>query len=61
MTQQLSIMVVTFKRTETAPQETGVIINEGSGPIIDMEGNVVKTTVYNYWTSPTEGSMIIQK
>lgn len=54
MKRVLTIMAVTFKRTEgQTTGESGILINEGSGPIIDMDGKVVESPVWDYRQHPT--------
>ena len=59
----MRLETVDFKRTKLSPRERGVMVNEGDGPLIDMDGNIVKAPVYNWWArnesvmfvpSPTE-------
>lgn len=40
-----------FQRKRDAPWEYGIIVNNGDGPIIDMDGKVVPAPIENYRTS----------
>lgn len=41
MTKTMRIETVEFQREQDSPIELGVMINEGDGPIIDMDGKMV--------------------
>jgi hypothetical protein len=43
----MRIESIRFKREENSPEEKGVIINHGDGPILDFKGNVV-SPVWDY-------------
>jgi len=54
----LSVMTCKFmRRHKNSPWEWGIIINEGSGPLIDMKGEIVPSPVYNFRTCPEEGTI----
>lgn len=50
----LHVQTVWFTRSKTSTPEWGVIVNEGSGPIIDMDGKVVDAPVWDYRTHPQQ-------
>jgi hypothetical protein len=41
-----------FRRKKNSKWETGVTVNEGHGPIIDVAGKVVKSPVWDWRTTP---------
>ena len=45
---ELRIETCEFKRVGSANWEQGVIVNEGNGPIIDLDGKVVQGAIYNW-------------
>lgn len=51
-----------FKRAKASPMETGILINEGAGPIIDMDGKVVPfdAGIWNWWPL-SEGLMTVKE
>jgi hypothetical protein len=44
----IRIESITFQRNEHGPFETGLLINEGDGPIIDMDGKVVEAPIWQW-------------
>ena len=56
--QRAYVMFCKFKRHEKSSWETGIMINEDK-VIIDMDGDVVIYTVYNYKIYPARGAMIV--
>lgn len=54
----LSAMVCRFRRNETSPIETGLLINEGQ-LIIDMSGMPVEAPIWNFWQEPIAGCLRI--
>jgi hypothetical protein len=60
MKRHLLVMAVVFVRIEGGHREDGVIINEGSGPIIDMDGEVVPYPVQQYWLYPSNGTLVLR-
>lgn len=58
MNKHLSLMVCHFKRTQTSAPEIGILVNDGSGPILDMNGQVVEE-IWNYTQHPYEGAILL--
>lgn len=54
----MRLETIEFKRGEKAPWETGVLVNEGMGPIIDMNGIVVPAPLWN-WRPISEQVMTV--
>lgn len=61
MVKILRVETCRFKRTKDTPWEYGVVVNEGAGPIIDMDGKVVPSepVIWN-WT-PVSDSLLTVK
>lgn len=54
MTRQLRIETIVFQRKSGADWEDGIIVNEGTGPIIDMDGQVVPAPVMDWKPRPIQ-------
>lgn len=55
----LKVETVYFRRREaTDSVETGLLVNEGDGPLIDMDGKVVPPPVYD-WLKTHEQIMTV--
>lgn len=50
----MRIASVKFKRTKDSPWEEGVVVNDGSGPIIDLDGKVIPDDpqIWDYQYTP---------
>jgi hypothetical protein len=44
----LRVESIIFKRSQKSPEEAGLLINEGEGPIIDMLGKVVPAPIWSW-------------
>lgn len=44
----LELETVTFRRTEHSDKETGVLFNNGSSLLIDMEGHAVPAPIWDW-------------
>lgn len=44
---QLRLETVFIKRTETSEWETVINVNEGTGPLIDMDGKIVDVPIWS--------------
>lgn len=42
----LRICSTVFQREKDGPEETGISINEGDGPLIDLDGNIVPVPIW---------------
>jgi hypothetical protein len=54
----LRVETCEFKRDLSHGWERGIIVNEGSGPIIDMHGQVVKSPIRD-WRVMSENVMTV--
>lgn len=55
----MNIVACVFRRTQKSKREQGIIINQGDGPIIDKDGNVVPD-VYSWDSRPFDLCLNIQ-
>lgn len=54
----MRLEVVSFQRDKSSEIERGVMVDEGNGPLIDMNGHIVPAPIWN-WVSLNEAVMTV--